>query len=107
MVFYQHVSSYVLIALLFSGLVYSAKDNDDIFKNLGLDENISYYDLNVSFSTTHKVSFGNTLNLDDVKVQPDVQLETFKGSKYHTLVMVDPDAPSRKNPVAAVSKIII
>ena len=93
---------YLIFMLLISNLADSLKDNDGIFKDLGLEENDEVEDLNVSFPTSHKVLFGNTLRLDDVKVTPTIQVETFQDSKFHTLVMVDPDAPSRKNPFAAV-----
>ena len=48
------------------------------------------------------VEFGATLNLADVKIEPEVQLDGLSGSGFTTLAMVDPDAPSRSNPVAKV-----
>ena len=102
MEFCQFVFNYFIGVLFILTLVDSLKNNDGIFKDLGLDEKNELDELNVRFSTSHKVLFGNTLNLDAVKVTPEIQLETFKDTKFHTLVMVDPDAPSRQNPVAAV-----
>jgi len=93
---------HLIFMLLISNLADSWKeDNDGIFKDLGLEENDKCNELNVTFPTSHKVLFGNTLKLDDVKVTPKIQVETFQDSKFHTLVMVDPDAPSRTNPVAS------
>ena len=98
----RFVFSFAIFVMWISNLAESWKNNDDIFKDLGLDENTECNELNVSFSTSHKVLYGNSLKLGDVRVTPEIQLETFKDSKFHTLVMVDPDAPSRQNPVAAV-----
>ena len=81
------------------------KEKDGILKDLGIDTSITFKQLKVEFDASNAVSFGNTLKLADVKMQPNVQLEHFKDSKFHTLAMVDPDAPSRKNPIYKVRKI--
>ena len=72
------------------------------FKDLGISTNIDFDQIEVTFGSSTTVQFGNKLNLGDVKVQPNVELKNFKDSQFHTLAMVDPDAPSRTNPVAGV-----
>ncbi|KAI5741219.1 hypothetical protein M8J76_011553 [Diaphorina citri] len=46
-----------------------------------------------------KVDQGNTLTPSDLKLAPEVTWNA-DSSSYYTLVMTDPDAPSRQNPKA-------
>lgn len=77
--------------------------DDGIINDLGLiglgTNNANFDELFVGFDPDNEVLFGNTLKLDNVQTPPYLNLETFTDSKYHTLVMVDPDAPSRQNPI--------
>ena len=56
--------------------------------------------LDVNFGLSVKVDFGNDLKLASVKPKPNVKITTLENAKFLTLLMVDPDAPSRTNPVA-------
>merc|ERR1711915_965492 len=49
----------------------------------------------------HEVTLGNTIPVPQAATRPLVQLESAVSGKLYTLAMVDPDAPSRKNPSAA------
>ncbi|RXG69018.1 Phosphatidylethanolamine-binding protein-like F40A3.3 [Armadillidium vulgare] len=51
----------------------------------------------VSFSNGAKVELGNELTPTQVQNVPQVSWEAEEGS-YYTLIMTDPDAPSRKEP---------
>ncbi|KAL7642798.1 UNVERIFIED_CONTAM: hypothetical protein RMT77_006086 [Armadillidium vulgare] len=53
--------------------------------------------VDVSFSNGAKVELGNELTPTQVQNVPQVSWEAEEGS-YYTLIMTDPDAPSRKEP---------
>uniref|UniRef100_T1GU81 Phosphatidylethanolamine-binding protein n=1 Tax=Megaselia scalaris TaxID=36166 RepID=T1GU81_MEGSC len=53
--------------------------------------------IEVTYPNNLKVSLGNELTPTQVKDQPAVKWEAEEGALY-TLLMTDPDAPSRKNP---------
>ncbi|KAF8426313.1 phosphatidylethanolamine-binding protein [Tirmania nivea] len=56
--------------------------------------------ISVSYSRDHLVNLGDTLSPNDTKEKPHIQITPepeHEGAKY-TLVMTDPDAPSRKDP---------
>ncbi|KAL1460502.1 hypothetical protein WDU94_012479, partial [Cyamophila willieti] len=56
--------------------------------------------LQVSYNDGHlKAELGNELKPDDLKAAPQVSWNA-DASSYYTLVMTDPDAPSRKDPKA-------
>ena len=80
--------------------VFGEKDN--ILQDLGLDTTNTFTKLEVNFGSSANVDFGNDLTLNDVKAKPNVTIMRLRESKFMTLVMVDPDAPSRSNPVAKV-----
>ena len=99
----RYISFYLSIAIIFlCQSVDSRNEKDGILTDLNLENSTEFKDLPVSFAKAINVEFGATLNLADVKIEPDVQLDGLSGSKYMTLAMVDPDAPSRSNPVAKV-----
>ena len=99
---YPLISAILFIVLYIANFSECANKNEEALKDLGISTNIDFDQIEVSFGSSTIVQFGNTLNLGDVKVQPNVQLKNFKDSQFHTLAMVDPDAPSRANPVAGV-----
>merc|ERR1711944_198025 len=101
MAIYRYVSKSLFFALLISNMVNSMEKKEEILKDLGLDTNNGYDDLTVRFPNSPDVREGSTLKLDVVKVKPEVPFEYLIDFKFYTLVMVDPDAPSRRNPVAA------
>lgn len=55
-------------------------------------------ELIVNYKNDKKATFGNELTPTQVKDQPDIQYDG-ESDAYYTLVMTDPDAPSRKNPI--------
>ncbi|XP_037821554.1 protein D3-like [Lucilia sericata] len=52
----------------------------------------------ITFNGGLKVNMGNELQPKQVKDKPEVSWKAEQGSLY-TLLMVDPDAPSHKNPI--------
>ena len=102
MAFHRFLSVFLFIAFYIANFYECAKENEEALKDLGITTNIDFDQLEVNFDSSITVQFGNTLNLADVKVQPHVQLANYKDNRFHTLAMVDPDAPSRANPVAKV-----
>lgn len=48
-------------------------------------------------SSSQVVKMGNTISVDAAKEKPTVEFEEKPGNKY-VLMMIDPDAPSRRNP---------
>merc|ERR1711915_238884 len=48
-----------------------------------------------------EVTLGNTIPVPQASTSPLVQLHSAVSGKLYTFAMVDPDAPSRKNPRAA------
>ncbi|VEN41804.1 unnamed protein product [Callosobruchus maculatus] len=53
--------------------------------------------IEVKYKNGKEVKLGNELTPTEVKDKPDVKYEGEAGA-YYTLIMTDPDAPSRKNP---------
>ena len=99
----RYISFYLsIVIILLSQSVDSRKEKDGILTDLNLENSAVFKDLPVSFARSRNVEFGATLNLADVKIEPEVQLDGLSGSRLTTLAMVDPDAPSRSNPVAKV-----
>ena len=103
MAFHRLLSATLFLVILIANLAEALNNKDGILEDLGIDTNIEFDNIEITFDDFTKVQFGNTLDLANVKVQPKIKLvDDLKASKFQTLVMVDPDAPSRKNPVAAV-----
>ena len=80
------------------------EEKDDILKDLGLEVNSDVRKLKVNFGSS-KISYGEDLPLAAVKNKPSIKVPKACDAKYFTLMMVDPDAPSRKNPTKRVSAI--
>ena len=99
---YPLISAILFIVLYIANFSECVNNNEEALKDLGISTNIDFDQIEVTFGSSTTVQFGNKLNLGDVKVQPNVELKNFKDSQFHTLAMVDPDAPSRTNPVARV-----
>lgn len=57
--------------------------------------------LEVSYPSLYPLSPGDTLTISEARKMPSVRLESASKDKLYTVAMVDPDAPSRKNPRAA------
>lgn len=55
--------------------------------------------LTITYPDDKSVELGNELAPKQVRATPSVKYEGSKDA-YYTLIMTDPDAPSRKNPVA-------
>lgn len=53
--------------------------------------------IKVTYPTGITVNLGNALSPTEVKFEPKLQWEA-KTNIYYTLVMVDPDSPSRRDP---------
>lgn len=53
--------------------------------------------INIYF-LNHKISKGEILSIDITKEQPKFEYN-FEKDTYYTLIMIDPDAPSKKNPI--------
>ena len=100
---YPLISAILFIVLYIANFSECVNKNEEALKALNISTNIDFDQIEVSFGSSTIVQFGNTLNLGDVKVQPNVQIKNFKDGLFHTLAMVDPDAPSRTNPIARVS----
>ena len=83
-------------------------ETDDILKDLGLNVETMFDKLSVIFEVDFAdtsfldFDFGANLRLADVETQPDVKIPNIKDAPFVTMVMLDPDAPSRENPVAKV-----
>jgi phosphatidylethanolamine-binding protein (PEBP) family uncharacterized protein len=56
--------------------------------------------LHLTYPNGNKVKLGNELAPEEVKDEPQAEWEA-DPAKYYTLVMFDPDAPSRKEPTLA------
>ena len=103
MAFHRFLSAILFLVLYTPNFSECSKEKEEALKDLGIDTTIVFDNLKVSFGSSTIIQFGNTVNLKDVKVQPRmIKLENLEYDKFHTLAMVDPDAPSRSNPVAAV-----
>ena len=91
----------------------SLEETDNILKDLGFDSNLKFDKLSVTFEVDFEdtnfldVEFGTTLKLEDVQSQPEIKIPKVESSAYVTLAMVDPDAPSRKNPISKVCLYLI
>ena len=85
-------------------IVPSFEEKDNILQDLGFNSNTGIEKLEINFGSSTKVNFGNNLELTSVQVKPNVNISSLKakGSNFLTLAMVDPDVPSRSNPVAKV-----
>ena len=81
---------------------------DDILKDLNIDTDLNFEKLSVVFDVDFvdtnflEVDFGATLRLEDVQKQPEIKIPNVKDAQYLTMVMLDPDAPSREKPTAKV-----
>ena len=99
----RYISFYLSIAIIsLSHSLDSRQEKDEILTDLNLEISTAFEDLPVSFAKSINVEFSATLNLADVKIEPHVHLDGLGASNFTTLAMVDPDAPSRSNPVAKV-----
>ncbi|KAK5821772.1 phosphatidylethanolamine-binding protein [Linnemannia elongata] len=54
--------------------------------------------LMVSYGSNNEVALGNTLSVEDTQQAPQVSFQAESPSDQYTLIMTDPDAPSRKDP---------
>ena len=102
MAFNRFLSAILFLVLYTPNFSDCSKEKEEALQDLGIDTTIVFDNLEVIFGSSTNIQFGNTVNLKDVKVQPSLHLKNFTDVKFHTLAMVDPDAPSRSNPVAAV-----
>ena len=86
----------------------SLQESDSILKDLGFDPDVKFEKLSVTFEVDFEdtnfldVDFGSNLNLQDVQSTPLISVLQHQDFAYFTLVMVDPDAPNRENPVVKV-----
>ena len=94
----------MIILVQFSSLANSLKEKDKILQDLGFGAVSQFDKLEVTFGSSSKVDFGNSLALSSVKTKPSVKIPDVERAKFLTLAMVDPDAPNRKNPSAKVGK---
>ena len=84
------------------------EETDDILKDLGLDVKLRFEKLSVVFDVDFvdtnflEVEFAASLKIADVQKQPEVRVPNIKDVEFSTLVMLDPDAPSRQQPTAKV-----
>ena len=83
-------------------------ETDDILKDLELNVETTFDKLSVVFEVDFEdtsfldFDFGANLRLEDVGKQPDVKIPNIKDVPFLTMMMLDPDAPSRENPIAKV-----
>ncbi|KAF9142281.1 hypothetical protein BGX30_002989 [Mortierella sp. GBA39] len=54
--------------------------------------------LTVSYGSNKEVALGNTLSVQETQQAPQVSFQAESPSDQYTLIMTDPDAPSRKDP---------
>ena len=84
------------------------EETDDILKDLGFDVKLRFEKLSVVFDVDFvdtnflEVEFAASLKIADVQKQPEVRVPNIKDVEFSTLVMLDPDAPSRQQPTAKV-----
>ena len=104
----RHLRSYTTLIVAFAIMAHCLEETDDSLKDLGLNVDAKFEKLNVTFDVDFtdtdflEVDFSATLRLEDVKSQPSVTIPKVEGAQFVTMAMVDPDAPSRENPVAKV-----
>merc|ERR1712179_113008 len=86
-------------------LLTQAQDIHNKFSSAGLLDNVlaepPAHVLNVKYDENVAVNLGNTLSVSGAGREPSVQFKEAEDDSVYTLAMVDPDAPSRKNPRAA------
>ncbi|KAL9642488.1 hypothetical protein ABK040_011055 [Willaertia magna] len=79
----------------------------DILFNAPLDKYKDTIDFKVIYNQNEVVNFGSKLNATQVLSEPEIQIKVndhqqphslFKAGHYFTVVMIDPDAPSRRHP---------
>ena len=80
------------------------KKIDNLLQDLELDANDRFGKLDVHFMASVKEDFGKDLNLVSVHTMPNVNITRLGESKFLTLIMAEPDAPRRSNPVAKGSQ---
>ena len=86
----------------------NSEETDQILKDLGLNPGISFEKLSVVFDVDFvdtsflEVEAGAKLKLEDIQKQPKIKIPDTKDAQYVTMVMLDPDAPSRQSPSAKV-----
>ena len=84
---------------------------EEILKDLGLNVGLDFEKMSVVFDVDFvdtdflDVDFGAKLKLEDIQKQPDVKIPNEKDVQFLTMVMLDPDAPSRQSPSAKVISI--
>ena len=84
------------------------EETEQILKGLELNDGIPLEKVSVVFDVDFvdtdflEVDFGAKLKLEDVQKQPDVKIPNVKDTQFLTMVMLDPDAPSRQSPSAKV-----
>ena len=105
MTFFQRLTRYVFLFLFIGNSANALTEKDDILKDLRFNKSATFDSLSIRFNGQVDVEFGNTIGLGNLKEKPQVDLNNFQDSEFHTLAMVDPDAPSRENPCWGVSKI--
>ena len=86
----------------------NSEETDQILKDLGLNPGISFEKVSVVFDVDFvdtsflEVEVEAKLKLEDIQKQPDIKIPDVKDTQYVTMVMLDPDAPSRQSPSAKV-----
>ena len=86
----------------------NSEETDQILKDLGLNPGISFEKVSVVFDVDFvdtsflEVEVGARLKLEDIQKQPNIKIPDVKDTQYVTMVMLDPDAPSRQSPSAKV-----
>ena len=86
----------------------TSEETEQILKDLELNDGIPLEKVSVVFDVDFvdtdflEVDFGAKLKLEDVQKQPDVKIPNVKDTQFLTMVMLDPDAPSRQSPSAKV-----
>jgi phosphatidylethanolamine-binding protein len=70
----------------------------DVTDALGLVPPTSKFDMTIVYGSTNYVNMGNELSSDCCSTAPKIEYYS-PNNELYTLAMVDPDAPSKKNPI--------
>merc|ERR1712212_572894 len=101
--FYQEMLRLLLLVLPL--LCTEAVNVQDSFAESGLVKDLKILapeeQLEVSYPGLFPLAPGDSLAVSEAREIPSIRLEEASKDKLYTVAMVDPDAPSRKNPRAA------
>jgi len=86
---------FIFIILTLTQLINSKNDYERIFDITGSFIPTSY--LNITLGNK-QISFGNRFSPNETRIAPERVLFN-SDSGLHTLIFIDPDAPSRENPI--------